>query len=62
MSDFNISFSHRGNVKVPCKGCTDRVLGCHSTCEKYNGYLKKSDKLVEIKRKEYMRQADLFND
>ena len=19
----------------PCKGCTDRAVGCHSTCQKY---------------------------
>jgi hypothetical protein len=22
-------------IKYPCKDCTDRVLGCHSTCQKY---------------------------
>lgn len=24
--------------KVPCKGCSDRKVGCHSDCEPYNGY------------------------
>ena len=23
---------------VPCKDCTDRQLGCHSTCSKYKQY------------------------
>ena len=23
---------------APCKGCTDRVLHCHSTCTKYKQY------------------------
>ena len=22
-------------IKAPCKGCTQRALHCHSTCEKY---------------------------
>lgn len=22
-------------MKAPCKDCPDRVLGCHSKCEKY---------------------------
>jgi hypothetical protein len=22
-------------TNYPCKGCTDRVVGCHSTCQKY---------------------------
>lgn len=24
-----------GHIKSPCKDCTDRVIGCHATCEKY---------------------------
>lgn len=27
-------------MKNPCKDCTERVLGCHGTCEKYRGYRK----------------------
>jgi len=23
---------------APCKDCTNRILGCHSTCEKYQEY------------------------
>ncbi len=22
----------------PCKGCTERVVGCHGSCEKYKTY------------------------
>lgn len=25
-------------VKSPCKGCANRVVGCHSTCEPYIAY------------------------
>ena len=31
-------FSHGGIAYAPCKGCTERTLGCHSTCEKYAKY------------------------
>lgn len=25
-------------MKVPCKDCKDRELGCHSQCERYKEY------------------------
>ena len=25
-------------MKVPCKDCTERVLGCHAECKKYKAY------------------------
>lgn len=25
-------------MNAPCKGCTDRELGCHGTCERYKDY------------------------
>lgn len=28
----------------PCKDCTDREIGCHSSCEKYKGFLVKLEK------------------
>ena len=41
---------------VVCKDCTDRVLGCHSTCIKYiedkERYEKEKEKIREAKRKE----------
>jgi hypothetical protein len=26
------------NIEPPCKDCPDRVVGCHSKCEKYKSY------------------------
>lgn len=44
------------NAKVPCKNCTERVVGCHSTCKRYKEYraicdnnIDKRMKNVEIK-------------
>ena len=28
-------------IEGPCMDCTDRVLGCHSKCEKYKEYSQK---------------------
>ena len=25
-------------MKVPCRGCPDRLLGCHSNCQRYKAY------------------------
>ncbi|MGE5437498.1 MAG: hypothetical protein ACM3O3_09755 [Syntrophothermus sp.] len=41
----------KGN-KTPCYGCLIRVIGCHVTCIKYAGYLKKNE---EINNKKYKK-------
>ena len=42
--------------KQPCRYCTDRVVGCHSTCKKYIDWKKEYDerkqKIFENKAKE----------
>lgn len=43
-------------IKNPCRNCTKRVVGCHSTCKKYKDW-KKADKerkqlIYENKNKE----------
>ena len=38
-------------IKVPCKGCTDRVMKCHSTCERYKEYRAALEKLGEKAQK-----------
>lgn len=37
----------------PCKGCEERVLGCHSRCPKYLEFHKKREKLYEVRKKEF---------
>ena len=32
-------------MQAPCKNCKDRVVGCHSNCEKYIAYVKVRDKI-----------------
>lgn len=31
-------------VKVPCKDCNKRAIGCHSTCAEYKEYLTNREK------------------
>lgn len=35
---------------APCKDCPDRVVGCHSTCERYKDYREEKDRELEQKR------------
>lgn len=40
------------NNGCPCKGCTDRKLGCHSECSRYEGWtIEMGD--IKAKEKEY---------
>jgi len=34
-------------LQAPCHKCEDRVLGCHSTCEKYKKFKQENDALIE---------------
>lgn len=36
------------NMNSPCRECKDRVLHCHSTCERYKEY---KDKITDAKNK-----------
>lgn len=43
-------------IKSPCLDCDDRVVGCHSSCEKYAAYRAEIDTdksvITEVKTKE----------
>lgn len=36
--------------EAPCKGCTKREVGCHSTCPDYISFKNENDKMNELKR------------
>lgn len=36
----------------PCKDCSDRKVGCHSSCENYVGWTKEHDKVVKERCKQ----------
>ena len=38
------------SLSAPCKDCGDRVIGCHSTCDKYKQFANE--------RKEYVRKVN----
>lgn len=38
-------------TKAPCKDCPQRKVGCHSACEKYQGWLKIHDQELEVIQK-----------
>lgn len=42
------------NRNNPCKGCADRTLGCHASCEKYKIFKAELDVMAENAKKIYM--------
>ena len=59
MSAFSIKNDTAG---APCKGCEDRHVGCHSTCERYiksrEEHLKLKDEMFQAKDRQ--RIADNY--
>lgn len=43
-------------MTAPCKGCEDRKVGCHATCEKYKAY--RAVKEAEYAWRMEQRRAD----
>lgn len=43
--------------KPPCYGCTDRVVSCHSGCERYLSWVKEQEleKPTKLKRRVYTK-------
>ena len=37
--------------KAPCKGCEERALGCHSTCERYKEFRAQQEGLYAARKK-----------
>lgn len=37
---------------APCKDCTDRIVGCHSYCDKYLKFAKERDRVCKIRNNE----------
>lgn len=42
---------------APCKDCKDRVLGCHSTCQRYLEFRKEVDRIHEIRNLEKLKNG-----
>lgn len=37
---------------APCKDCTERHVGCHSTCQGYKDFVKWNEEQKEIRKQE----------
>ena len=42
---------------APCKGCKDRVLGCHSHCQRYLDFRAEIDRVHEIRNLEKLKNG-----
>lgn len=46
------------NKLPPCKGCEDRVIGCHSVCDKYITWKAQRDELKKELTKIAMQEQE----
>ena len=46
------------NKLPPCKGCEDRVVGCHSVCDKYITWKAERDELKKELTKIAMQEQE----
>ena len=46
------------NKLPPCKGCEDRVIGCHSVCERYNTWKAERDEIKKELTKIAMQEQE----
>lgn len=42
---------------APCMNCQDRVLGCHSQCERYKGFRAELDEINRKRREDDLRAS-----
>lgn len=47
--------------KTPCLNCQDRVIGCHSKCDKYKAYDESNKRNRAIKLKNFEEEYDFQN-
>lgn len=45
----------------PCKGCTERLVGCHSTCNRYLEWRKDRDQEVGSIKNKHQRERSIDN-
>jgi hypothetical protein len=48
-------------VTAPCKGCQQRHLGCHGTCEKYQEFRRIHDEEAAENRRRVDAYADMYS-
>lgn len=48
------------SVAAPCKGCTDRFIGCHGKCDRYIDWRANKDVENHLEREE--RKARQFSE
>lgn len=48
-------------MKWPCKGCTERQLGCHSTCPRYQEAKAKNDAIAAEQREQAKIVGDILD-
>lgn len=55
------AFLFNNRVQSPCKNCEDRMVGCHSTCEKYKAFQQENDANNKIIRENRKKENDIVS-
>ena len=42
---------------APCKGCEDRIIGCHSKCKKFEKFKRENDLIKQRRHAEEIRRS-----
>ncbi len=50
-----------GTRTCPCRGCTDRSIYCHGTCEKYKDFLQVVADIRDARKEQKDRDWDTYN-
>lgn len=51
-----------GTKSCPCRGCTDRTIYCHASCEKYKDFRVLVNDIREEQKKQEDRDWDTYNE
>lgn len=43
-------------MTCPCKGCTDRAVGCHGSCAKYQAFNAEREKIRAARQQDHLER------
>lgn len=47
-------------IQSPCKGCDERIIGCHGKCEKYKNFSIKNEIMKRRKSKDEKLRQEVY--
>lgn len=47
-------------MKVPCKSCARRTVGCNAECREYREFLKENEKIKKNRKNDAINHSTIF--